>query len=319
MGLDLEHLKTYVAVIDSGTFEAAATSLRITPSAVSQRIKALETSTGRVLIRRTKPATPTDSGEVVLRLARQVVLLEGDAVAALGGRGDCADGRGAAGDGTIERTRVPIVVNADSLATWMLPALAEMPARFGASFDVYREDEEHSIELLRNGTAMAAVTASAQPVQGCSVHPLGRMRYRPMASATFAATWFGEGVDATSFNAASFNADAFARAPLVAFDRKDTLQDRYLRRRTRRRLDPPRHYIPASADFAVAVRLGLGWGMLPEFQSAPYEESGQLVPLEPGEFIDVPLYWQRWKLDSPLLAALSETVERAAMRSLRAG
>ena len=59
MEASLDQLRTLAAVVDEGTFDAASAALGVTPSAVSQRIKALETSVGRVLITRTKPAHRT--------------------------------------------------------------------------------------------------------------------------------------------------------------------------------------------------------------------------------------------------------------------
>ena len=68
-----------------------------------------------------------------------------------------------------------------------------------------------------------------------------------------------------------------------------------------------------------AVRIGLGWGMLPEPQARADLAAGVLIRLSP-EAIDVPLHWQRWRLDSPRLAALTEAVRAAAARHLlRAG
>jgi LysR family transcriptional regulator (chromosome initiation inhibitor) len=241
--LQLEQLRTFSTVVATGTFDAAAAELRITPSAVSQRIKGLEVAVGRVLLRRTKPVQPTESGEIVLRLARQMTLLEDDALAALGG--GSADGAGL--------PALPIVINADSLNTWVLPVLASVAAAQRVRFEVHREDQDHSIALLRSGTVMAAITSVSEPVQGCTVRRLGRMRYRAMASPGFAARWFPDGPVAA----------ALAVSPMVAFDRQDRLQDRYLELRSRRAISPPRHYIPSSADFVEAVRLGLGWGMLP--------------------------------------------------------
>jgi LysR family transcriptional regulator (chromosome initiation inhibitor) len=133
------------------------------------------------------------------------------------------------------------------------------------------------------------------------------MRYRPMAGPAFARRWFPDGA----------TVDQLAVAPMVAFDRVDQLQDRYLRRKTRRRLRPPRHYIPVSADFAQAISLGLGWGMLPRQQSAELERRGRLVEIDPGVHVDVPLYWQQWKLHSPLLARLADAVTEAAAEALR--
>ncbi|HEY9290505.1 MAG TPA: LysR family transcriptional regulator ArgP [Microlunatus sp.] len=296
MDLQPDQLRTLVAVVDQGTLDAAARQLQVTPSAVSQRLKALESSVGQVLLRRTKPVQPTEAGAVILRLARQLILLSDDVEVALG------SGPGHAGAYTL-----PIVINGDSLNTWALPALARADPEHRTVFEVHRADEAESTELLRNGTVMAAVTSVAEPVQGCTVRKLGVMRYRPMASPEFVERWFADGP----------SLDALAVAPMVAFDRVDQLQDRYLRRRTRRRLRPPRHYIPTSADFAQAIALGLGWGMLPPQQSAEPERRGDLVELDPGTHVDVPLYWQQWKLHSPMLARLADAVTETAAQALR--
>ncbi|MGW6706424.1 LysR family transcriptional regulator [Streptomyces sp. NPDC054956] len=76
--LPVDQVRTLLAVIDEGTFDAAAAALHVTPSAVSQRVKALEQRTGRVLLMRTKPVRATESGEVVVRFARQLARLERD-------------------------------------------------------------------------------------------------------------------------------------------------------------------------------------------------------------------------------------------------
>ncbi|WP_218829155.1 LysR family transcriptional regulator, partial [Rhodococcus sp. 05-2254-6] len=70
--MEIEQLRALRAVVDGGTFEAAARALYVTPSAVSQRIKSLEQSLGRTLVQRSKPVVATQSGVAVLRLARQI-------------------------------------------------------------------------------------------------------------------------------------------------------------------------------------------------------------------------------------------------------
>src|SRR4051795_8420769 len=72
MDWDLAQLRAYAATIDHGSLEAAAGALHVTPSAVSQRLKALERAVGAVLLQRSRPVRPTEPGEEVLRLARQV-------------------------------------------------------------------------------------------------------------------------------------------------------------------------------------------------------------------------------------------------------
>jgi LysR family transcriptional regulator (chromosome initiation inhibitor) len=300
--LPLEQVRTLLAAVDEGTFEAAAEILHVTPSAVSQRVKALEQRTGRVLLLRTKPVRLTESGEIVVRFGRQLARLERDASAELG-----------LSDEPAEATALPIAVNSDSLATWLLPALAAVPADLRVCFDLHRDDQDHTTLLLRQGRVMAAVTSSPEPVQGCTVRTLGRMRYRAMAAPGF----FRQRLAGAPLE------EALPRAPVVVFDRKDDLQDRFLRALgPRRGAGAPvapgraRHYVPSSESFAAAVAAGLGWGMIPDAQAAGHREDGTLVDLAHGRPVDVTLYWQQWKLDSPALAAVAESVARTAAVAL---
>lgn len=291
--LPLDQVRTLLAVVDEGTFDAAAAALHVTPSAISQRVKALEQRTGRVLLLRTKPVRPTESGEVVVRFARQLARLELDARTELG----MAD--------TGEPARLSIAVNADSLATWFLPALSEVPEQI--YFELHREDQDHTTALLREGVVMAAVTSSPDPVAGCSVRALGKMRYLPMASPAFQSRWLGDGP----------LRQALPEAPVVLFDRRDDLQDRLARKLTRGRgAGGRRHYVPSSEAFVRAVAAGLGWGMVPVAQAEPHLRDGTLVDLAPEHAIDVPLFWQQWKLDSPALAAAAAVVASAAAAAL---
>ncbi|MGP2436226.1 LysR family transcriptional regulator ArgP [Streptomyces sp. JW3] len=292
--LPLDQVRTLLAVVDEGTFDAAAAALHVTPSAVSQRVKALEQRTGRVLLLRTKPVRPTPSGAVLVRLARQVAWLARDAHAELG-----LSGAG-------EPVRVSVAVNADSLATWFLAALTRVPRDPPLCFELRREDETHTAALLREGLVMAAVTSSPDAVPGCSVRPLGRMRYLPVAAPEFAARYLGGPLR-----------EALGAAPVVTFDRRDDLQDGLVRRLGGAAASAARHYVPTSEGFVEAVAAGLGWGVVPEPQAAPLLRAGRLTEPAPGTTVDVPLYWQQWKLDSPALAAVAEAVAAGAARSLR--
>ncbi|MEV7069888.1 LysR family transcriptional regulator ArgP [Streptomyces sp. NPDC093990] len=292
--LPLDQVRTLLAVVDEGTFDAAAAALHVTPSAVSQRVKALEQRTGRVLLVRTKPVRPTESGEVVVRFARQLARLERDALAELGVPGEQ------------EVTRVSVAVNADSLATWFLEALTRVPGRERLCFELRREDETRTAELLREGLVMAAVTSSPEAVAGCSVRALGRMRYLAAAEPGFVERWL-----------AGPSPDGLADAPVVTFDRSDDIQDGFLRGLGLDGASRVRHAVPTSEGFVEAVARGLGWGMVPEVQAEPLLRTGRLVPLAPDRPVDVPLYWQQWKLDSPALATLADAVTAAASAALR--
>lgn len=292
----LEQLATLPALIEEGTFDAAATRLHVTASAVSQRVKAMEQTSGRVLVQRTTPIRLTEAGDVVLRYARQVELLEADTVRALQ-------------DGTPggRPLLVSLAVNADSLATWFLDSLAGLGEHLGVAFDLHREDQEHTTSLLRAGTVMAAVTSTRESVQGCVTEALGMMRYRAVAKPTFISRWVSPGIGLTSLTA----------APVVTFDRNDDLQEAFLRAHTGRGSSGPSHCIPTSNDFARAIVLGLGWGLLPEQQCLAEIADGRLVELAPEHPVDIPLYWQRWSLTSPLLDAVSAAVRAEAAQALR--
>ncbi len=307
--LPLDQVRTLLSVVDRGSFDAAAQELRLTPSAVSQRIKALERRVGRVLVLRTKPARPTGSGEVLVRLARQLVRLEDDAAAELGlpAPGGDSDSGGA---GAGPATTLAVAVNADSLATWFLPALSQVPAELRVCFELHKEDQARTADLLRQGLVSAAITASPHPVAGCTVRPLGSMAYRARATPGFVQRWLAGGPVA----------ETLPSAPVIVFNRDDDLQDAFLRDLAPQAVPGPgrvRHSIPASDAYVRAVAAGLGWGMLPDEQAAQLP-AGTVVDLAPGRTVEVALYWQQWKLDSPPLAALAAAVARAAAGTLTA-
>lgn len=286
--LQLDQLRALDAIATTGTFDAAAQHLGVTPSAVSQRMRALETAVGQVLVRRGRPATLTAPGEVLVRHARHLALQHAEVLAEL----DLTSGS------TPELT---LVITGDALTTWALPVLAEASA--WARLEILREDQDHSIDLLRDGTAVAAITSVPTAVPGCRSTPLGRMRYRPMASPAFVERWFPDGPTTA----------ALAVAPVLVFDRKDDLQDRYLGRRP----GGPRHFVPASHEFLRAVGLGMGWGMLPDLQSHDAEAAGLLVGFDDAASLTVPQYWQQWRLHSPTLDRVAAAVREAAAAHLR--
>lgn len=283
-----DQLRALLAVVDTGTFEAAARALHVTPSAVSQRIKALEQSMGQVVVRRGQPCEPTAAGEVLVRLARQQHLLEQEARAAL--------------DEDAATTELPVAVNADSLATWFRPILREVATWEGVVLRLHVEDEGHSHELLRAGIVLGAITSNPVPVQGCSVEPIGGMRYLPVTTPELRATYAaGRGVD-------------WERMPVLEFNDHDDLQRGILRRHGVEQ-DPPTHRVPSSEGFADAVRAGLGWGALPTLQCADDLTRGTLVRLGAREHVDVPLHWQAWRLRSPLVDRLTAAIhEHAPLR-----
>ena len=286
MQVDLDQLRTLNAVVEHGTLDAAAGALHVTPSAISQRLKALESNAGQVLLVRSRPARPTPAGETVLRLARQVELLAADAGAELAGEA--------------APPRLGVAVNADSMATWFLPAIAGLAGE--VAVECHREDEINTARLLKSGLVVAAITVYPDPVAGCTVTRLGAMRYRPMASREFKASWFPDGP----------TPEALAAAPMMVFDRDDSLQHDYLEAHARG-VAPPQTMVPSSTDFVRAIGLGLGWGMVADLQRP---DAPELVELEGGAARDVELYLQRWRLRTASLDRLAAAIVTGARERL---
>jgi len=286
--IDGQQLAAFAAVIEYGSFDAAAARLHVTPSAISQRIKALEQRVGQVVVVREKPCYATAAGVPLLRLAAQTALLEAEALADMAG-----------GDGS--SSRIALAVNADSMATWFTGVFDTLGS---VLFDIRIEDQDHSARLLREGVVMGAVTTERTPVPGCRVRALGVMRYAAVAAPSYIARHLPDG----------FTAHAVATAPSLAWNRDDALQDMLVRKVFRRDIARPQHFVPTAEGFASAVRAGLGWGMFPETNlTAPSLADGSFVRVVDAH-LDVPLFWQCWKLDSPLVDAITDAVQSAAAK-----
>jgi len=297
MRIDSRQLSAFAAVLREGSFDGAARALHVTPSAVSQRIKGLEERMGRVLVQRSSPCVATPAGQALQRHAQQLQLLEVDVLQPFGL--GLPQRQGEPGPPALP---LALAVNADSLATWFVPALAAVQAAHPVAFELHVEDQDHSALLLREGRVMAAVTSEPCPVQGCVAEPLGAMRYVAVASPAFVARHFAQGVDAASL----------AAAPCSVFNARDSLQARFMRRLTRKKLAPPLHRVPGTHGFVHAALHGLGWGMNPQVLVGGLLASGDLVELVPGQHLDVALFWQHWRIESEALRGLTGAVHAAA-------
>lgn len=291
---DTRQAETLLAIIDTGSLEQAAALLHISPSAVSQRLSAMESALGTPLILRGRPCQPTAAGQRLLQYLRRSQLLEAEFLA-----DQEHDQR--------HPLSVAIGVNNDSLSTWLLPQLTPFLVREQILLDIILDDQDHTYALLEGGLALAAVSSEPQAMRGCSVEALGVMRYHLLASADFAARHFPTGL----------NRESARTAPMMVFDRKDMLQAHFMLREFGLPVGSyPCHYVPASNPFVHAVRLGLGYGMVAEQQYGDMLTSGELIDLAPGNFTDVALYWHAWRVQSPKLERLSAATVAAARQVL---
>ena len=296
--IDHHLIEAVAAVVREGSFEAAARALKVTPSAISQRVKLIEERLGSVLVVRGQPCTATDTGARLCRHAELMGALEADLHRDLPELAQAGMLRGPAS--------LRIAVNADTLDTWFVAAMA----RFGREDDTLLElavdNQDHTADWLRRGQVLGAVTSIASPVQGCRSRRLGSLRYIATASPAFVRRWFARGVDA----------EALARAPSLVFDGKDGLQTQWVRRMLRRDLALLAHRVPSTRAFVDAALAGVGWGMNPEGLVRKHLQAGRLVELVPDQAIDVPLWWQSARLPVPSLERLGKAVMAVAGEAL---
>ena len=279
------------AIHRRGSFDLAAATLGITPSAISQRLKTLEERMGCLLINRSQPCTATPPGLRLIRHHDEVALLQSQLTQDLPQLN--------AGPATIR-----IAVNADSLATWVIPALA---ATDGLLFDLVIDDQDHSQDWLKRGEVSAAITSHPGPLQGCDTVPLGALRYHATASPAYIAKWLPQGATKA----------ALTHAPALTFSDKDRLQGAWLQSQFRPRFTFPTHRLASAHAFVDAAIAGLGWGMNPEPLIAAHLAHGTLAELIPNTPLDVPLYWQFSRLTAPALAPLTRAVLTVAAAILR--
>ena len=291
MQFEAHHLSALAAVLRRGSFEVAAADLAVTPSAISQRIKALEDRVGTSLVNRGSPCTGTEAGLRLAKHAEDVGLLEAQL-----SRDLSLEGR----NGPV---RLRIAVNADSLATWFVAAMAMVE---DVLFDLVIDDQDHSADWLKRGEVSAAVTSLAKPVTGCDAIPLGSLRYIATASPQFMQHWFADGVTAA----------ALEKAPCLTFNAKDALQRMWIGQHFDQRPSPPCHFVPSTHAFVDAARASMGWGMNPEPLVREPISNGRLVPLLGDAPLDVPLSWQVSRIMAPALGPMTEAVRKAAQKVL---
>lgn len=294
--IDARYL-AFDAVVQARSFEAAARRLNLTQSAVSQRIKQLEAELGQVLLVRSKPVQPTPAGRRLLPYVAQLRLIEAEAARALDDSGHDAP------------VRLSVGVNADSLATWFLPAVQAVVEADVLVLDCVVDDQDHTHALLASGEVLGCVSTRADPMRGCVALALGTMRYICAATPAFCRRHFPGGLTRA----------ALARAPAIIYGRHDDMHDAFLQRHFG--LAPgqyPHHVIPSSEGFCAMAEAGLGYGFVPQIQIARPLAAGALTSVAAGHHEDVALFWHHWQVQSPIMARLAEAVVAGARRVLMA-
>jgi len=294
--LDPKQLEALSAVVESGGFDKAARKLYLTQSAISQRIRQLEEQLGQPVLTRSTPPAPTAAGRLLLQHFRQLCLMEGQLLDTLLPDTEHQD-----------FTTLAVAVNADSLATWFLPAVQQVLQKRRLLLDVLMDDQDYTHELMRSGHVAGCIGTKATPIQGGECHFIGSMRYLCLATPAFAAHHFPQG----------FSHAALQQAPALIFSGKDDLHSQFLQQVAAYEGGFPHLTLPTPQGFVQATRLGLAYSLLPELMIDDDLASGRLLDLLPGHHVDLPLYWHHWRVESTLAGDLAAALLEYGQQHLR--
>lgn len=161
--MDIDQLRTFLAVLEHRSFSRAAEALRVGQSTVSFHVKALETAAAaRLLDRRGGRVSPTASGRVLRRYAERVVGLRDEALARLR-----QEERGESGQVRIAASTIP--------AEYLLPPVLAKLRRERPAVAI-------TVEVSDSRKAVAAVLA-----EECDVALVGApVRDKRLAGSVFA-------------------------------------------------------------------------------------------------------------------------------------
>ncbi|WED22224.1 LysR family transcriptional regulator ArgP [Vibrio sp. JC009] len=286
-GLDYRWIEALDEVINRGSFEKAAEVLCITQSAVSQRIKQLEKWLAQPVLVREQPPRATGAGQKLLGLYRRVRLLEQDLLPEL------------SSDALESALSVSIATNADSLATWFIPSLSSLLLTNRIELNLVVEDEGRTLEKLRSGEVVGAISREVQPMQGCEADYLGRVDYLCVASPEFKQRYFSEGV----------TPESLVQAPAVVFDQYDYMHGNFIQQHFGLPMTSVmKHTVRSSEAFVKLAVAGIAYSLIPEPQIKDELRDGRLVNLTPKLSVPQKMYWHHWQLESGVLKELSDSI-----------
>lgn len=292
---DYKLLQALATVVKEQSFEAAASKLFITQSAVSQRVKQLEQQLSQPVLIRSQPLKATAAGQKLIAHYNQVMQFQAELLPEL----------------FTEQTQQPITVhfatNADCLATWLLPAIQPVIKQTQTELNLLVSDENYTLQKVKNGEAFGAISIQQAPIKGCDSVYLGTMEYILVGSQDFQQHYFPEGISAANLK----------QAPAVAFDQQDNMHVQFIAEHFGlNEGDYPIHAVRSSEAFVAMAKLGLAHCLVPELQVREELKQGLLVNLLPDISLSVPLYWHHWQLLTGVHKALSEQIIQQGKQQL---
>lgn len=285
--LDYKGIEALHIVLEQQSFEAAAKKLRITQSAISQRIKNLEAHYGEPILIRTLPYRPTRLGKQLIGHFKRICLLEQSLERQL--------------DPTKGLPHISIALNRDSLETWFLDFMEEKELFNQLVLEIIADDQELTLNYLKNGLVSACLSTASKAIAAGEVHFLGNMEYVLAASPHFVQKYFAH----------RDQKKCLVNAPAIKFDQNDKLHERYIENFFKFSGDELNfHIIPSVRGFKKFVLSGYGYALIPKIDIQDELETNQLISIYPHKIWQVPLYWHCWAIQSKLYQEFNSGIVR---------
>lgn len=275
--LDYRGLEALFTVIKTSSFQAAAEKICISQSAISQRIKGLESLYGQPLLVRTQPYVATTFAETLLAHYQRVKLLESELENELE-------------NDKLSLPKLSIALSRDSLETWFMTLLQDPSFLQGVNINIITDDQETTLSYLKKGLVLASITASEKSIPGCESIYVGDFEYVLACTPDFKAHHFKK-------NNAEQN---LLSAPTLIFDHQDDLLQRYLKLY----FDTDEKVvnfdtIPSVRGFKQFTLSGRGYSLIPKIDILNELKSGSLVQPYPSKVWRMPVYLHYWQIQTP--------------------
>ena len=293
--LDYKLLDALAKIVELQGFDLAAKHLYITQSAISQRIKSLEENIGQPVLIRSQPIKVTAAGEKLLSHYAMVQQLENEMLPSL------------LPNAPVEPLKVSLAINADSLATWFISALSPILSKYLVELNLIVERESVTLDKLKNGSAIGAVSSIAKPLAGYRAFELGDINYILVASKSFQTRYFAEGL----------TTETLKMAPGISYDHKDDMHTRFISQHFN--LAASEYYchtVRSSEAFVELAKQGVAYCLVPQLQIKNELASGELINLCPDKQLIETLYWHSWVLVKGINKKISEEIVRYGQKLL---
>lgn len=260
--LELRHLKTLLALAETGSVSQAAKRVFLTQSALSHQIKALEAHYGLSLFeRKTQPLRLTPAGERLLRLAREVH------ASLRAAERDLARLReGEAGE-------LRIAVECHTCFDWLMPAMDVFRQHWPAvELDIVSGFHADPVGLLLSGRADLAITSEAEPQDG--------VRYQPLFAYEMVVIMAN---DHPLAGKAQWQAQDFASETLIQYPVPDAMLDLVRKVLKPAGINPARRSSELTIAIIQLVASRRGVAALPFWAVQPYLQRGYVSAARIGE------------------------------------